>query len=525
MRLKSEVFNTMQADRISYNGKSDPIICQYAEDYLRKHRRPHIKHAVSNKIRELGRLLIPLQDEFGIANMLEALKPGNYDKVVQAARIISGYDEEKRSFHSASLALHMRASLLGACAAANYKLSRGNKKYKKIQRISGKSLEICHGISCSKDLNEKHSSNPKSLPVTSDVILFKQYTERIADTCDSSLKKNMEDLESFKKLGEAILSLTIVLNRKRVGDVQYSKLAEYECEVTSTNQEECSNVLTESELALSKHFKRIVVVGKGSKPVPILFSTKLQQYMDTLLWARKKTNFVSKDNPYLFAQTGKYKKWIDGSKALRYFAVNSGAKCPDTLTSSRLRKQIATVLQILNLNEAEKEQVAKFMGHTKKTHEEFYRLPQDIFQTAKVAKLLLLMEKGETAENKGKTLDDIDLELQSWSSQENSDKSVNVVDKATCETLSHTEEDALEETSVEVKKCAKDTETKKAGTRGFWTTKQKSFLLSYFKTHVKNKTPPKKEECVKLIEERPDLFGNKNWIQLKVFVYNTYRTM
>nr|CAI5853491.1 unnamed protein product [Callosobruchus analis] len=83
----------MQADRISYNGKSDPIICQYAEDYLRKHRRPHIKHAVSNKIRELGRLLIPLQDEFG-------------------------YDEEKRSFHSASLALHMRASLLGACAAA-----------------------------------------------------------------------------------------------------------------------------------------------------------------------------------------------------------------------------------------------------------------------------------------------------------------------------------------------------------------------------------------------------------------------
>nr|CAI5836496.1 unnamed protein product [Callosobruchus analis] len=44
-------------------------------------------------------------------------------------------------------------------------------------------------------------------------------------------------------------------------------------------------------------------------------------------------------------------------------------------------------------------------------------------KTAKVATLLLLMEKGETTENKGKTLDDIDLELQSWSSQENSDKS------------------------------------------------------------------------------------------------------
>nr|CAI5858238.1 unnamed protein product [Callosobruchus analis] len=475
--------------------------------------------------------------------MLEALKPGNYDKVVQAARIISGYDEEKRSFHSASLALHMRASLLGACAAAKCLLLKQDpvlpvtnyqeaiKNIKRFKELVESHWKYAMGSLALKDLNEKHSSNPKSLPVTSDVILFKQYTERIADTCDSSLKKNMEDLESFKKLGEAILSLTIVLNRKRVGDVQYSKLAEYECEVTSTNQEECSNVLTESELALSKHFKRIVVVGKGSKPVPILFSTKLQQYMDTLLWARKKTNFVSKDNPYLFAQTGKYKKWIDGSKALRYFAVNSGAKCPDTLTSSRLRKQIATVLQILNLNEAEKEQVAKFMGHTKKTHEEFYRLPQDIFQTAKVAKLLLLMEKGETAENKGKTLDDIDLELQSWSSQENSDKSVNVVDKATCETLSHTEEGNICHSTCTGRDFCGGEEVRKGhrNQKGWnswvWTTKQKSFLLSYFKTHVKNKTPPKKEECVKLIEERPDLFGNKNWIQLKVFVYNTYRTM
>lgn len=118
LRLKSEVFDKMHADRISFNGKSDPIICQYAEDYLRKHRRPHIKNAVSNKIRELGRLLIPLQDVYNINSMLEALKPEHFDKVISASRIISGYSEATLSFRSPSLALHMRTILLAASSAA-----------------------------------------------------------------------------------------------------------------------------------------------------------------------------------------------------------------------------------------------------------------------------------------------------------------------------------------------------------------------------------------------------------------------
>lgn len=50
-----------------------------------------------------------------------------------------------------------------------------------------------------------------------------------------------------------------------------------------------------------------------------------------------------------------------------------GAENTQTLTSTRLRKEIATVLQILSLNKIEIEQVPYFMGHTKTTHEEFYR--------------------------------------------------------------------------------------------------------------------------------------------------------
>ncbi|KAJ8930810.1 hypothetical protein NQ314_016342 [Rhamnusium bicolor] len=118
LRLKTEVFHTMHVDRISLIGKSDPIICQYAEDYIRKHKRPQIKNLVANKFRELGRLMIPLQDIYQINTILEALKPKNYDKVVSAVRMISGYNETDKTFRAPSLALHFKTILLAVCSAA-----------------------------------------------------------------------------------------------------------------------------------------------------------------------------------------------------------------------------------------------------------------------------------------------------------------------------------------------------------------------------------------------------------------------
>lgn len=202
LRLKSEVFSTMQPDRISFNGKSDTLICQYAEDYLRKHKGPQIRHAVSNKIRELGRLLIPLQDIYGINSMLEVLRPDNFDKVVAAARIISGYDESTRTFKSPSLALHMRTSLLAVCASAKSLIYKKDpvlpvedhelalKNIKRFSELVATNWKFAMGSLALKDLNEKNSTKPQKLPVTKDVILFRNYTNATADACIANLHLN-----------------------------------------------------------------------------------------------------------------------------------------------------------------------------------------------------------------------------------------------------------------------------------------------------------------------------------------------
>ncbi|CAG5001638.1 unnamed protein product [Parnassius apollo] len=78
---------------------------------------------------------------------------------------------------------------------------------------------------------------------------------------------------------------------------------------------------------------------------------------------------------------------------------------------TKLRKHLATSTQTFNLKESDIEQLANFMAHIHAVHRQNYRLPDDVYQTAELSKLLLLMESGKVDSYKGKCLDDINLDL------------------------------------------------------------------------------------------------------------------
>lgn len=52
------------------------------------------------------------------------------------------------------------------------------------------------------------------------------------------------------------------------------------------------------------------------------------------------------------------------------------------------------------------------VGHDIRVHRQNYRLPQDTLQTAKVPKILLLMEQEKVSSEYGKSLDDIEIDLE-----------------------------------------------------------------------------------------------------------------
>lgn len=66
-------------------------------------------------------------------------------------------------------------------------------------------------------MNEKNSKTPKNIPVSRDILLFKNHCEEIARKAIASLKENLYNEGKMKKLSEVSLILTILLNRKQVG--------------------------------------------------------------------------------------------------------------------------------------------------------------------------------------------------------------------------------------------------------------------------------------------------------------------
>ncbi|KAI4468005.1 hypothetical protein MML48_2g00000898 [Holotrichia oblita] len=124
-----------------------------------------------------------------------------------------------------------------------------------------------------KDLNEKAAVKPKLLPVTEDIVKLKNFAEQSAEE-SYELLKSTKSIPAYKTLAETTLVLTILHNRKRVGDIQYLELNCYSEQINNntngTVQTEMATSLTENEKILTQHYKRIVSIGKGSRAVTIL---------------------------------------------------------------------------------------------------------------------------------------------------------------------------------------------------------------------------------------------------------------
>ncbi|XP_015111517.1 uncharacterized protein LOC107037467 [Diachasma alloeum] len=275
---------------------------------------------------------------------------------------------------------------------------------------------------------------------------------------------------------------------------------------------ECS-----SEKILTQHYTRVVNWGERQQRV-ILFPQHLQDLMHVLIDIRLKTHLVPEDNKYLFAHHGS-QRWVRSDLVIRQFAQKCKIQNPEHMSSNKLRKQIATVMQILNLKPDETDQFAQFMGHTVKTHEEFYKLPQDVYRTAKVSKLLILMDKGEGHKHQGKSLSEIyiDPEIEVPVSEGSEDE------ESPGAKIHISTTNLIPECSNPSTSDAPTAHAPKLSGRSAWTPQQIAVVKNHFKQHIKNKKASKKLECEELIKKHPTLLGNKDWVRVKIYVYNSYR--
>jgi hypothetical protein len=90
--------------------------------------------------------------------------------------------------------------------------------------------------------------------------------------------------------------------------------------------------------------KMIQIIGKRNRPVPILLTTEMLTCMDLLCEKRKSCGVV--DNTFFFAIPGT-STHLHFFPVLQKIAKAARMKRPDLLTTTRLRKHVATMAQVI----------------------------------------------------------------------------------------------------------------------------------------------------------------------------------
>jgi len=121
---------------------------------------------------------------------------------------------------------------------------------------------------------------------------------------------------------------------------------------------------------------------------------EVKESIDLLNKTRKAVG-IPGENPFIFARSSRQSlEHMRAWDCLRKFATECEPPLsnPTNITSTKLRKYIATISQILSLKETEVDWLARHLGHDIQVHRDFYRLNESTSEIAKVSKLLLTVD-------------------------------------------------------------------------------------------------------------------------------------
>jgi len=151
----------------------------------------------------------------------------------------------------------------------------------------------------------------------------------------------------------------------------------------------------------------VKVDGKSRKNpfVPVLLTNNMKLALDTLIEYRHDIG-ISTSNIYVFANSKE--SHLRSHDCLRLISVDAKTEYPERIQTTKLRKYIATVVQLFDLQEVHLDLLAKHLGHDLAIHRQFYRIQEDAAEATLVAKLLLAVNSGKAAQLRGKTLTEME---------------------------------------------------------------------------------------------------------------------
>ncbi|XP_055017813.1 uncharacterized protein LOC129411297 isoform X2 [Boleophthalmus pectinirostris] len=406
-----KIIHSMQQDHVTSHIRDDKMICTYGDALFAKKGREQSQHRyIAQKLRELGRFVLAAKEiDKSIKGLCNICDPAQFHLAIKAARKVSNYNPDSSEYGKPSTAVKIGFSLKGATEAWIGRCliccdTLNETKAKKFKELLDSSWSNYVSANAHSTIEQRKWGKEDNIPLTEDVETLQNYLKKMEDEAKAELTVHVTTT-AYKKLSESLLAQIIVFNKKREGEASRLTLETYKRVDTGPLNKDIYETLSPVEQQLSHRLTRLVTRGKRGRKVPILLLERTKASLDFLIEKRGQAGILE-ENPYVFARPGTTTN-IRGCDCLRKFAEESKAKHPELLRSTKLRKHVATLCQLLDLDNQELEQVARFMGHDIRVHCDYYRQTDKTFQVAKIGKLLFAMEHG--AESlKGKSLKTLD---------------------------------------------------------------------------------------------------------------------
>jgi hypothetical protein len=375
------------------------------------------KAYVRQQVILLARLLLEMKQKHNVQTLTDCICPGQFRNVVQSVKSIAGFDEKSGRYRVPTTALKI-GHLLKKCARI-VKTSAIMKKDRSVIEDTDYFVQLCESewtdeISSNalKTVVERRRNKVQLLPLSEDVAKLHKLLQNeittyasLLETCCDANSEEIDVEKTWRNLASAILAQLITFNRRRSGEVSRMTVQDFRQRTKSSMSSDAQQALEPLERSLCKLFTRVEIEGKRGRTVPVLLKTETEKALE-LLEKMRSVCGVKENNEYMFAMPNS-DNFLRGHDSIRMASIRCGARNPESLRSTNLRKHVATMCQMIDLKENELDLLAQFMGHSIQVHRNFYRLPENTLQSAMLAKLFLSMENGTLVDQKGKTLQDL----------------------------------------------------------------------------------------------------------------------
>lgn len=408
--LKEGVFARMNNGPEAILIRNDALLVSYGNNLFFQHGHASHRHQyISQKLRQLARFMLAVRKmDNSILRLADCINPSKFAVVIQAVQVVSGFDEQTHLYKIPSMPLKLGHSLHDC---ANIRIAEALQKSDVAQQDIAANFVRLYQTQWAKQISShalrtmtvRKMNQIQMLPLAEDLQKLQSFLKESAENLVDKFK-TQPCLNDWSQLARVTLTQIVLFNRRRSGETQRLLCENYRSRNRNVN-EDVARGLSVLERKLLDKFVKVTVMGKKGRPVPILLTAVLQNQVDVLMDSRAVFG-IRETNPYVFAQCGSDDP-ARSSDCLRTFAISCGASKPALLTSTKLRKHVATMSQIMNLKRNELDILASFLGHDILVHRNYYRLPQDSLEMAKVSKILLAMENGNVDKFKGKSLDEI----------------------------------------------------------------------------------------------------------------------